>query len=139
MSLNKAMLIGNLGGDPDIKMLPSGSAVATLSVATNESYTDKSGQRQDHTEWHRVVLWGKVAEACGKYLRKGSKVYVEGSIRTRSWEDNAGQKRYTTEISGTKIDFLDSKNNDGQGRPPAPQAEYAPSSTPQYGDEDVPF
>ena len=97
--VNKVILIGNLGNDPDVRFTPNGSAVANLSVATSESWTDKNtGQRQDRTEWHRVVVFGKLAEICQQYLRKGSKVYLEGKLQTRKWQDQNGQDRYSTEV-----------------------------------------
>ncbi len=97
-SLNKVMLIGNLGADPEIRHTPGGVAVATLRLATNEVYTDRSGNRQTRTEWHRVIAWSKLAEICGQYLRKGRQVYVEGRLQTRQWDDQQGQRRYMTEV-----------------------------------------
>nr|CRH07520.1 Single-stranded DNA-binding protein [Candidatus Magnetococcus massalia] len=97
-SLNKVQLIGNLGGDPDIRYTQAGKAVANLNVATSESWNDQQGNRQEKTEWHRVVIFGKVAEIAQQYLRKGSKVYIEGQLQTRKWQDQSGQDRYTTEI-----------------------------------------
>ena len=117
--VNKVILIGNLGNDPDVRFTPNGSAVANLSVATSESWTDKNtGQRQDRTEWHRVVVFGKLAEICQQYLRKGSKVYLEGKLQTRKWQDQNGQDRYSTEVvidsfSG-QMQMLDSRQ-DGAG------------------------
>ena len=97
--INKVILIGNLGADPEVRYLPSGSAVANLRIATSESWKDKTtGEPQERTEWHRVALFGKLAEIAGQYLRKGSKVYIEGKLRTRKWQDQSGQDRYTTEI-----------------------------------------
>ena len=94
--VNKVILIGNLGSDPEVKYTPTGVAVANVSLATNETWNDKSGERQERTEWHRLVIWRKLAEIVGQYLKKGSKVYVEGRLETRSWDDQGGQKRYTT-------------------------------------------
>ena len=106
-SVNKVTLIGNLGNDPEMKALPSGNQVANLSIATTDSWRDKnSGEMQERTEWHRVVCFDRLAEICGQYLRKGSRVYFEGSLRTRSWEQD-GQKRYTTEIVGREMMMLD--------------------------------
>jgi single-strand DNA-binding protein len=105
-SVNKVILIGNLGNDPDMRYLPSGDAVANLSVATTDKYKDKNGEMQEATEWHRVSFFGKTAEICGQYLKKGSSVYVEGSIRTRKWQDKEGQDRYTTEIRGDRMQML---------------------------------
>jgi single-strand DNA-binding protein len=113
--LNKVLLIGNLGADPDMRYTPSGAGVCELRVATNESWTDKSGQRQERTEWHRVVVWGKRAELCAKYLTKGRQCYVEGRLRTRSWDDKDGNKRYTTEIVATDVQFLGGRGPGGAG------------------------
>jgi single-strand DNA-binding protein len=104
--INKVILIGRLGTDPEVKNVSASSTVARLSVATSEAWTDKEGQKQERTEWHRVVVWGKLAELCGKYLTKGRQVYVEGRLQTRSWEDQQGQKRYTTEIVANTVQFL---------------------------------
>lgn len=112
-SLNKAMLIGNLGQDPEVRYTQSNTAVATLSIATSERFKDSNGEYQERTEWHRVVAWGRTAEICQQYLSKGSKVYIEGPIQTRSWEDKDGQKRYTTEIKALQMIMLDSRGNAG--------------------------
>lgn len=118
--VNKAIIIGNLGNDPETRYTQGGSAVTNISVATSESWTDKqSGNKQERTEWHRVVFFGKLAEIAGEYLRKGSKVYLEGQIRTRKWQDQSGQDRYTTEIVVKEMQMLDSKSERGE----APQAE----------------
>lgn len=106
MSLNKVMLIGNLGNDPDLRFTQGGSAVANFNLATNEKWTDKSGQAQEKTEWHRIVVWGKQAENCGKFLKKGRSIYIEGRLQTREWEDKDGKKRYTTEIKADNVQFL---------------------------------
>jgi len=111
------MLIGRLGQDPELKYTPSGSAVCNFSLATSESWTDKSGQKQEKTEWHRVVVWGKLAELCNQYLAKGRQAFVEGSLQTRQWEDKQGQKRYTTEINARNIQFLGGNATAGQGQP----------------------
>jgi single-strand DNA-binding protein len=105
-SLNKATLIGNLGKDPEVRAIPSGVKVASFSIATSESYTDKSGQKVDKTEWHNIVMWRGLAEVAEKYLKKGSQVYVEGRIQTRTWDDQNGQKRYTTEIVADNLVML---------------------------------
>lgn len=105
-SLNKATLIGNLGKDPEIRSIPSGSKVASFSIATTESYTGKDGQKQDKTEWHNIVMWRGLADIAEKYLRKGSQVYIEGKLQTRSWDDNLGQKRYITEIIADNLVML---------------------------------
>ena len=106
-SINKAMLIGNLGSDPELRFTPSGEQVANFSLATTESWTDKSGERQERAEWHRIVLWRRLAEVAGQYLKKGSKIYIEGKLQTRSWEDQNGQKRYTTEVVANSMEMLD--------------------------------
>ena len=105
-SVNKAIVLGNLGADPEIKYLPSGQAVCDLRIATTESFKDKSDQRQERTEWHKIVVWGKTAENCSKFLRKGQQVYVEGRLQTRSWENKEGVKQYTTEIVADQVVFL---------------------------------
>lgn len=104
--INKVILVGRLGADPEVKTVSGGNTVARLSLATSENWTDKSGQKQERTEWHRVVVWGKLAELCGRYLTKGRQLYAEGRLQTRSWEDQQGQKRYTTEIVATTVQFL---------------------------------
>ena len=129
-SVNKVTLIGNLGNDPEMKALPSGNQVANLSIATTDSWRDRnSGEMQERTEWHRVVCFERLAEICGQYLRKGSRIYIEGSLRTRSWEQD-GQKRYTTEIIGREMMMLDGRGDaDMTSRAPAqsrPQSESAP-------------
>lgn len=106
MSVNKVILIGRLGQNPDIRYTPSGAAVANFSVATNENWTDKSGQKQEKTEWHRVVVWGKLAQLCGEYLSKGRQVYLEGRLQTRQWQDKDNQTKYTTEVVASAIQFL---------------------------------
>ena len=105
-SVNKVILIGNLGADPEVRYLPSGDAVANLSIATTDKFKDRSGEMQEAPEWHRVSFFGKTAEICGQYLKKGSQVYVEGSIRTRKWQDKEGNDRYTTEIRGDRMQML---------------------------------
>lgn len=117
-SLNKAMIIGRLGQDPDVRYTQSNTAVANLSVATSERYKDKSGEWKENTEWHRVVAWGRLAEICQEYLKKGSQVYIEGPIQTRQWEDKDGQTRYTTEIKALTMTMLDSKGSGGGGNMP---------------------
>lgn len=113
--VNKVILIGNLGNDPELRYTPSGSAVANVSLATSETWRDKqSGELQDRTEWHRIVFFNRLAEIVGEYLRKGSKIYVEGILRTRKWQDKSGVDRYTTEIIANEMHILDSRNA-GQG------------------------
>lgn len=104
--VNKVILIGNLGADPEVRFTPGGQAVANFRIATNESWTDKQGQRQERTEWHRIVVWGKLAELCGEYLKKGRQAYVEGRLQTREWTDKEGKKNYTTEIVANTVQFL---------------------------------
>jgi single-strand DNA-binding protein len=105
-SVNKVILVGNLGRDAELRYTPGGAAVATLNMATTETWNDKSGQKQEKTEWHRVVFWGKVAESLTEYLTKGKQVYIEGRLETRQWNDKDGNKRYTTEVKGDKIVLL---------------------------------
>ncbi len=113
-SVNKVILIGNLGAKPELKYLPSGQAVCELRIATNESFTDKNQQKQERTEWHRVVVWGKTGENCAQYLDKGRSVYLEGRLQTRSWDDKAsGEKRYMTEIVAQTVQFLGGGKGDG--------------------------
>lgn len=114
-SVNKVILIGNLGADPELKYTPSDRPVCNLSVATNDSYKDKSGQRQERTEWHRVTVWGELGEACSKYLAKGRSLYLEGRLQTRSWEDKQGQKRYSTDIVADRVVFLGAGGAAGAG------------------------
>ncbi len=114
-SLNKAMIIGRLGQDPEVRYTQSNTAFATMNVATTEKYKDRNGELQENTEWHRVVTWGRLAEICQEYLKKGSLVYFEGPIQTREWEDKEGQKRYTTEIKALNMQMLDSRGGSGGG------------------------
>jgi len=130
------IITGNLGRDPELRYAPSGSAVASMSVATNERWTDKDGKKQEHTEWHRVVCWKRLAENVAEYLHKGSKVLVKGRLRTRSWEDSNGVQRYVTEIIANHVEFLD-RNGGSEARPPGEEDDgYAPSDVP---DDDIPF
>lgn len=113
-SVNKVILLGNLGADPEIRFTPGGQAVANFRMATSDSWTDKNtGQRQERTEWHRVVVWGKLAELCGEYLKKGRQCYVEGRLQTREWQDKEGQKRYTTEVVANQVVFLGGRGEGG--------------------------
>ena len=138
--INKAILIGNLGRDPELRYTASGTAVANFSLATTESRTNKNGEREDRTEWHRVVAWGRTAELCAQYLAKGRTVYVEGRIQTREWEDKEGQKRRTTEIVANTVQFLGGPRGSGGGEArdvPPPPEEAAPSEPP--AGDDIPF
>jgi single-strand DNA-binding protein len=138
-SLNKVTLIGHLGKDPELSYTTSGVAVAKFSIATGERWKDDGGNVQERTEWHNIVAWRKLAEICGQYLKKGSKVYLEGKIQTRSWDDkNTGVKRYTTEIIANDLIMLDSKGNGGSGGGSGLQE--APTDEPQEPEkDDLPF
>ncbi|WP_229908168.1 single-stranded DNA-binding protein [Comamonas sp. JC664] len=104
--MNKVILIGNLGADPEVRFTPGGQAVANFRIATSESWVDKNGQKQERTEWHRIVVWGKLAELCGEYLKKGRQCYVEGRLQTREWTDKENRKNYTTEVVANAVTFL---------------------------------
>jgi single-strand DNA-binding protein len=136
-SVNKVIILGNLGSKPELKNLQDGTAVSNFSVATNKKWTDKSGQKQEKTEWHRVVVWGKQAENCAKYLDKGRTVYVEGELQTRSWEKD-GQKHYTTEVNAQTVQFVGGGNGGGHG---TTANVPAPTSAPQadFTSDDIPF
>lgn len=149
--INKVILVGNLGADPENRTSQTGNAITNISVATSETWKDKStGQQQERTEWHRVVFFNRLAEIAAEYLRKGSKVYVEGSLRTRKWQDQNGQDRYTTEVVGNEMQMLDSRGMGGdpygggtQSAPP-PQSQPQPQPTSGGGgfdpvDDDIPF
>lgn len=160
-SLNKVMLIGNLGKDPEVRAIPSGAKVANFSIATTESYTDKNGQKVEKTEWHNIVMWRGLAEIAEKYLRKGSQVYIEGRLQTRSWDDQNGQKRYTTEIVADQMVMLGrpaNRSEGGEGGYPRSEPAMnsrssggsygggqggggysAPSSLPPQAEDDLPF
>lgn len=113
--INKVILVGNMGQDPEVKYMPNGNAVTNISIATSESWKDQSGQPQERTEWHRVVMFRKLAEIAGQYLRKGSQVYIEGKLQTRKWQDQSGQDRYTTEIVADNMQMLGGRSQDGGG------------------------
>lgn len=156
-SVNKVILIGNLGADPEVRYLPSGEAVANLRIATTEKYKDRNGEQQEATEWHRVSFFGKTAEICSQYLKKGSAVYVEGSIRTRKWQDQSGQDRYSTEVRGDRMQMLGGRSGGGGGgsapyddggfdAPPAAPSGGGNRAAPASGggggggfDDDIPF
>ena len=112
--VNKVILLGHLGRDPEMRYMPDGTANATLNLATSESYKDREGNRQERTEWHRVVLWGRIAEIAGEYLHKGGQAYVEGRLRTRKWTDKEGQERYTTEIAGDRLQLIGGPRDGGE-------------------------
>ncbi len=132
--INKVILIGNLGNDPETRFMPSGGAVTNITVATSETWKDKqTGQPQERTEWHRVVFFNRLAEIAGEYLKKGSKVYIEGSLRTRKWQDQSGQDKYTTEIVCSEMQMLDSRGGGGQQQGGGGQgySQAAPAQSPQ--------
>lgn len=132
--INKAIIVGNVCADPTTKYLPSGDAVTNISVATNETYKDKAGVKQDRVEFHRIVFFGKLAEIAGEYLKKGSKVFVEGSLRTRQWEKD-GQKHYTTEIVAKEMQLLDRK----EGGADKPQQQPDPGGFDNFEEDDIPW
>jgi single-strand DNA-binding protein len=153
-SVNKVILVGRLGRDPELKYTPSGAPVAKFSLATDESFKDKTGEKQEHTEWHNIVAWNKLAEICGEYLTKGKLVFIEGSIRSRQWQDQAGNKRTSYEIIANQMQMLGSKADSermpgaAMNRPapertapstPPPGAEPILPSEPEISDEDIPF
>lgn len=128
--INKVILVGNVGVDPEVRYMPNGNAVASFSVATSESWKDKTtGEKQEKTEWHRVVCFNRLGEIAGEYIRKGSKLYVEGSLRTRKWQDQQGQDKYTTEIIASDVQMLDSKGGSASSYDDMPQAQ---STAPAY-------
>ncbi len=141
-SVNKVILIGNLGFDPEMRAFPNGDAVCNLRLATSEQWKDKAtGEQRESTEWHRVVLFRRLAEIAGQYLKKGSQLYIEGRLRTRKWQDKDGQERYTTEVEASEMKMLGSGNNPAAGSPRhAPAPSYAPSAhdTP-FDPGEVPF
>lgn len=132
--INKVILVGNCGKDPDTKFMPNGNAVTNISIATSESWKDKNtGQQQERTEWHNIVFFNRLGEIAGEYLRKGSKVYIEGSLRTRKWQDQSGQDRYTTEIVASEMQMLDSRGDSlaNQGQANSYQQRQQPQQAPQ--------
>ena len=145
--VNKAILIGNLGADPEVRFTPGGQAVANFRIATSENWTDKNGQKQERTEWHRIVVWGKLAELCGQYLKKGRQCYVEGRLQTREWTDKEGKKNYTTEVVANQVTFLGGRGEGGggprggddYGSPPSGGADDPGPSGPPGGGDDIPF
>ena len=150
MSLNKVILMGRLGQDPELKHTPSGSAVCNFSMATSESWTDKAGQKQEKTEWHRIVVWGKLAELCNQYLSKGRQAFVEGKLQTRSWEDKDGAKKYTTEILASSVQFIGGQANASQSNsvenqistqanPAQATPDYQINTESHFAADDIPF
>ena len=148
--VNKAILVGNLGRDPELRHTPNGQAVVNFTLATSENWTDKNGERQERTEWHRIVVWGKTAEMCNQYLSKGRTVYIEGRIQTREWEDKDGNKRYTTEVNAQTVQFIGPRTDGGGGGGGnysgggggggnAPRNDGPADAGPPGGDEDIPF
>lgn len=140
-AVNKAIILGNLGRDPEVRYTTDGNAVTTFSVATTETRKDRDGNSQEYTEWHRIVVFGRLAEVCGEYLAKGRSVYVEGSIRTRSWDDREGNKRYTTEIVGRTVQFLSPRGESARksGGAPPPEDDFSYEEGAGMTDDDVPF
>ncbi|RKH87999.1 single-stranded DNA-binding protein [Corallococcus sp. AB045] len=163
--VNKVILIGNLGADPEVRFTPGGQAVANFRIATSESWNDKNGQKQERTEWHRIVVWGKLAELCGEYLKKGRQCFVEGRLQTREWMDKENKKNYTTEVVATSVTFLGgrdagegysggsgggrrqqqgnggySQGRDDFGQPPPPMDDGGGmGGNPGGADDDIPF
>lgn len=140
-SVNKVIVIGNLGKDPETRYLPSGDAVTNISVATTDTWKDKQGQKQEHTEWHRIAFFGKLAEIAGEYLKKGSTCYVEGRLRTRKWQDKDGSDRYSTEIVADRMQMLGGRD---RGEPESPNASGGTRERPARGgfdemDDDIPL
>jgi len=149
-SVNKVILVGNLGADPELRYTNTGTAVANLRIATNEQWTDKNGERQSRTEWHNIVAWGKLGEICGKYLKKGRSIYVEGRLQTRTWDDQSGQKRYTTEVVAQVMQMLGGRPGEGgsdasepdtnwESRPHQSQPEGDVAVNSAATDDDLPF
>lgn len=156
MSVNKVILVGRLGQNPEVRYTPSGAAVANFSVATNESWVDKQGQKQERTEWHRIVVWGRQAENCAQYLAKGRQVYLEGRMQTRQWQDKDGQTKYTTEVQAQTVQFLGGGASAGAGAMSSSESDmgFAPSAPmgsasagpatassegPSFTEDDIPF
>ncbi|MBX3677102.1 MAG: single-stranded DNA-binding protein [Rhodocyclaceae bacterium] len=147
-SVNKVIIVGNLGADPETRYAPSGDAICNIRVATTDTWKDKAtGEKKEATEWHRISFYGRLAEIAGQYLKKGSQVYVEGSLRTRKWQDKEGQDRYTTEIRADEMKMLGSRQGSGEAPPREREAAPAPSAgakkAPASGfgdmDDDIPF
>ena len=145
--VNKVILVGRLGKDPEVRNTTSGAAVANFTVATNESWVDKSGEKQERTEWHRIVVWGRLAELCQKYLSKGREVYVEGRLQTRQWQDQSGQTKYTTEVQAQTVQFLGGMASQGQSVKSTSTSEGSFDAAPTgpandqstFTEDDIPF
>jgi len=141
--VNKVILVGHLGVDPEVRFTPSGQAVANFRIATSESWKDKDGQKQERTEWHRIVVWGKLGELCGEYLKKGRQVYLEGRLQTREWSDKEGKKNYTTEVVVSNVCFLsagpDGRKMESSGRRDEGGMGGYPDSGPEPMEDDIPF
>ncbi len=142
MGVNKVILVGNLGANPEMRTTQGGQKVANLRLATTERWTDKNGQKQEQTEWHRVVVFGKLAEICGQYLTKGRQIYVEGRIQTRQWQDQQGQKRYSTEVVAQGMQMLGNRTDGGPREDSSVMMPPDDSATNDFGggpDDDIPF
>ena len=139
--INKVILIGNLGSDPEVRYTPSGVAVANFNIATSEEWKDKdSGEKKERTEWHRIVAWRRLGEICGEYLSKGKQVYIEGRLQTRDWEDRDGNKRYTTEIVANDVQFLGARDSSESARPRSTSStDYQGMPAQGPADDDIPF
>ncbi len=137
--VNKVILVGHLGADPEMRYTGNGVPVANLRLATSESWKGKDGQKEERTEWHRVVVWSKLAELAGQYLTKGRQIYVEGRLQTRSWDDKDGNKRYTTEVVANNIQFLGSRDGAGTGKDMPPDLPPPPDMSGPGSDDDIPF
>lgn len=137
MSVNKVILVGHLGADPELRFTGGGQAVANFRVATSESWKDKGGQKQERTEWHRIVVWGKLAELCGEYLKKGRECYVEGKLQTREWTDKDGKRNFTTEVLAQEVKFIGSRTSSRGATPADARPNEQPAAAAQ--DDDIPF
>ena len=146
-SVNKVILIGNLGKDPEVRYMPSGEAITNINIATTDNWKDKNGEKQERTEWHRIAFFGKLAEIAGEYLKKGNPVYIEGRLQTRKWQDKEGKERYTTEIVAEKMQMLGNRGGgsdtpyagEQSSRPAAPAGASKPSADFNDFDDDIPF
>ena len=143
MSVNKVMLIGRLGNNPEIRYTNTQMAVANFNIATSENWTDKAGQKQERTEWHKIVVWGKLAERCSQYLSKGRQCFIEGRLQTRQWEDQTGNKRYTTEIVANTVQFLGGNTgaqaSTSQQQESSPNTEAPQLEEPAFTEDEIPF